>query len=108
MQLSPLDSRKYVCIWSIRIHLKVGLMTRIAKLYAQIKSGRRPSFNELCLLAESFGFQLMRTSGSHHIYQHPDVPGNLNLQPDGKEAKPYQVRQFLALINEHNLHIIDE
>lgn len=83
-------------------------MTRIAKLYAQVQGGSRPSFGELCRLAEAFGFRLMRTSGSHHIFQHPDVPGNLNLQPDGKEAKPYQVRQFLALIKEHNLHIIEE
>jgi predicted RNA binding protein YcfA (HicA-like mRNA interferase family) len=83
-------------------------MTRIAKLYAQVQKGSRLSFSELCRLADAFGFQLMRTNGSHHIYQHPDVPGNLNLQPDGKDAKPYQVRQFLALINEHNLHIMGE
>jgi predicted RNA binding protein YcfA (HicA-like mRNA interferase family) len=83
-------------------------MTRIAKLYAQVQSGSRPSFSEMRRLAEAFGFQLMRTNGSHHIYQHPDVPGNLNLQPDGKDAKPYQVRQFLSLINEHNLHIMGE
>ena len=83
-------------------------MTRIAKLYTQIQTGRHPSFYELCRLAEAFGFRLMRTGGSHHIYQHPDVAGNLNLQPDGKEAKPYQVKQFLALIKAHNLHIIEE
>jgi predicted RNA binding protein YcfA (HicA-like mRNA interferase family) len=83
-------------------------MTRIAKLYAQVQQGRRPTFGELCRLAEASGFHLMRTNGSHHIYQHPDIPGNLNLQPDGKDAKPYQVRQFLALINEHNLHIMGE
>ena len=83
-------------------------MTRIAKLYALVQSGSRPSFNELCRLAEAFGFRLIRTSGSHHIYQHPDIPGNLNLQPDGKGTKPYQVRQFLTLISEHNLHIMQE
>jgi predicted RNA binding protein YcfA (HicA-like mRNA interferase family) len=81
-------------------------MTRIAKLYAQVQGGSCPSFKELCRLAEAFGFRLMRTNGSHHIYQHPDVPGNLNLQPKGKNAKPYQVRQFLALLAEHNLHIM--
>jgi predicted RNA binding protein YcfA (HicA-like mRNA interferase family) len=83
-------------------------MTRIAKLYAQVLSGGRPSFKELCRLAEAFGFRLMRIRGSHHIYQHPEAPGNLNLQPNGKDANPYQVRQFLALINEHNLDIIGE
>jgi predicted RNA binding protein YcfA (HicA-like mRNA interferase family) len=83
-------------------------MTRIAKLYDQVRGGGNPSFNELCRLAEAFGFKLMRTNGSHHIYQHPDVPGNLNFQPTGKDAKPYQVRQFLALINDENLHILEQ
>ena len=63
-------------------------MTSIAKLYTRIRLNGRASFKELCRIAEAFGFELKRTSGSHHIFQHPDVPGNLNLQPSGKDAKP--------------------
>ena len=83
-------------------------MTRVAKLYAQIRLGNRPTFQELRRLAEAFGFELKRITGSHHIYQHPRAVGNLNLQPDGKNAKPYQVRQFLDMVETYGLEMIDE
>ena len=35
-------------------------MTRIAKLYAQVRLGRNPSFKELQQLARAFGFELER------------------------------------------------
>lgn len=40
-----------------------------------------------------------RTSGSHHIFKMPWV-GNprINLQRDGKMAKPYQVKQVIEAI----------
>jgi hypothetical protein len=40
-----------------------------------------------------------RISGSHHIFKMP-WPGNprINLQRDGKMAKPYQVKQVLETI----------
>jgi HicA toxin of bacterial toxin-antitoxin, len=83
-------------------------MTRIAKLYAKILSGGEPSFAELCRLAEAFGFVLKRISGSHHIYQHPNVPSNLNLQPKGKGTKLYQVTQLLDMIDANGLTLEDE
>src|SRR3546814_2229387 len=48
-------------------------MTSIAKLYTRIRLNGRASFKELCRIAEAFGFELKRTNGSHHIFQHPDV-----------------------------------
>ena len=54
-------------------------------------------------LVEAFGFQLARTRGSHHIYQHPAVPEILNLQDFGGQTKPYQLRQFLQLVEKYNL-----
>ncbi len=83
-------------------------MTRIAKLYAQIRLGSRPTFKDLCRVAEAFGFVLKRVGGSHPIFQHPDVPGNLNLQPNGKDSKPYQVRQLLDMIDSYGLDMTDE
>ncbi|WP_145268837.1 type II toxin-antitoxin system HicA family toxin [Tautonia plasticadhaerens] len=53
------------------------------------------------------GFRLARTTGSHHIFSHPDIPELVNLQEAGGEAKPYQVRQFLRLIERHNLTLDD-
>lgn len=56
-------------------------------------------------LAMAFGFELQRTSGSHHILVHPEIPEPLNLQEIGGEAKAYQVRQFLRLVERYSLHL---
>jgi len=58
-------------------------------------------------LVESFGFELRRTSGSHHIFVHPDVPELLNLQEVRGQAKPYQIRQLLDLVERYNLELED-
>lgn len=50
---------------------------------------------------------MVRTSGSHHIFSHPDVPELLNLQEVAGEAKPYQVRQLLRLVERYNLESKD-
>ncbi|MEZ4709558.1 MAG: type II toxin-antitoxin system HicA family toxin [Caldilineaceae bacterium] len=68
-----------------------------------LRSPHNVSFSDLTLLAEAFGFVLSRTTGSHHIYSHPTTPKLLNLQNQKGKAKPYQVRQFLKLIEEYNL-----
>ena len=54
-------------------------------------------------LVEAFGFEPKRTSGSHHIFVHPDVPELLNLQEIRGQAKPYQIRQFLRLVERYAL-----
>ncbi len=82
-------------------------MTTTAKLYSRIRAGGGPSCQELRRLAEAFGFELKRIEGSHHIFRHHDVRGILNLQPEGKDAKPYQVRQLLAMIDENGLELDD-
>ena len=55
-------------------------------------------------LLETFGFRLARVSGSHHVFVHPDVPELVNLQNADGQAKPYQIRQILRLIERHDLH----
>jgi len=59
-------------------------------------------------LVEGFGFRLVRVSGSHHIFAHPDIPQLVNLQSARGEAKPYQIRQFLRLVEQYNLRLEDE
>ncbi len=66
------------------------------------------SFDDLINLAEGFGFRPVRIRGSHHIPAHRAIPELLNLQPRGEQAKPYQVRQFLKLVELHNLELEDE
>jgi predicted RNA binding protein YcfA (HicA-like mRNA interferase family) len=56
-------------------------------------------------LVEAFGFELRRTSGSHHIFAHPDVDELVNLQEDRGQAKPYQIRQFLRLVERYALSL---
>ena len=62
-------------------------------------------FAEMQGLVEAFGFRLLRVSGSHHIYGRGGMAEQINLQEVGGNAKPYQVRQFLRLIERYNLQI---
>jgi predicted RNA binding protein YcfA (HicA-like mRNA interferase family) len=80
-------------------------MAKWRKLLEKLLSGSMDiHFDEFVLLLEHFGFTLDRTRGSHHVFVHPDLAELLSIQPrqDGK-AKPYQVRQFLKLVEEYNL-----
>jgi len=47
---------------------------------------------------DGLGFGLKRDSGSHHIYVHSEVPELINLQEVDGQAKPYQVRQVMRLV----------
>ena len=62
------------------------------------------SFADFSRLVESFGFILDRVSGSHHIYTRPGLPVKLNIQDVDGQAKPYQIRQFLRIVDRCNLH----
>ena len=65
-------------------------------------------FSDFRSLVEGFGFRLARVSGSHHIFIHPAIPEMVNLQEVKGEAKPYQIRQFLRLVERYNLRLEDE
>ena len=43
-------------------------------------SPKNTSFNNLSSLIEAFGFTVARINGSHHIYNHPDIPELVNIQ----------------------------
>lgn len=77
-------------------------MLRVLRSQANVR------FAEVVGLAEGFGFQHARTTGSHHIYKHPAVRELLNLQDVNGEAKPYQVRQFLKLVEAYNLTLPED
>ena len=65
------------------------------------------SFGDLCNLAEGLGFEMRRVSGSHHVFAHPDIPQLINLQSLRGQAKPYQVRQLLRLVERYDLRLKD-
>ena len=60
-------------------------------------------FRELCMLAEGVGFTLDRVRGSHHIFVHSNPKCLLNFQDVKGQAKAYQVRQLLKMVEEFQL-----
>jgi predicted RNA binding protein YcfA (HicA-like mRNA interferase family) len=76
------------------------------KLLQKIISGsRNVRFREAVRLAEAFGFRLDRISGCHHIFVHPEIPELLNLQNVAGQAKPYQMKQLIKIVEKHNLRM---
>ncbi|HEX8654005.1 MAG TPA: type II toxin-antitoxin system HicA family toxin [Allosphingosinicella sp.] len=82
-------------------------MVKPSKLYAHLleSTHRTISFRDFERLLEAFGFIHDRTVGSHRQYVHARVPFALPVQPDRKDAKRYQVRQFLGIVREYELSI---
>lgn len=59
-------------------------------------------FDDLCHLLTSLGFE-MRVRGSHHIFRRARIEEKLNLQREGHQAKPYQVKQVRNVILKYGL-----
>ena len=66
------------------------------------------SFSDFTNLVEGFGFRLTRVTGSHHIFAHPNIPELANLQEVKGETKPYQIWQFLRLVERYDLKLEEE
>jgi predicted RNA binding protein YcfA (HicA-like mRNA interferase family) len=76
------------------------------KILQKILAGSKNiRFSDMVNLVQGFGFILSRTDGSHHIFTRPDIPELVNLQNIKGQAKPYQIRQFLKLVETHNLKL---
>ena len=82
-------------------------MTRVDKLYERLLANRKQTaaFRDFEKLLAAFGFELARITGSHRQYVHPELTRPFPVQPSGKDAKRYQVREFLELVEEHGLYI---
>jgi predicted RNA binding protein YcfA (HicA-like mRNA interferase family) len=80
------------------------------KLLKRLSEGqlKNVAFGDMINMVEGFGFQLVRVSGSHHIFTNPGIPELINLQEVKGEAKPYQIRQFLRLVERYNLRLEDD
>jgi len=80
-------------------------MGKYSKLRERILGGGADSnieFAELCKLLERLDFQ-ERVKGDHHIFSRDGVAEIINLQPKGKKAKPYQVRQVRGILVKYRL-----
>jgi hypothetical protein len=79
-------------------------MTRRQKLLE--KARNNPAgirFQEICLLAAQMGFTRRGGKGSHVVYDKEGVEEILTFQDRHGMAKPYQVRQLLAVIEKYRL-----
>lgn len=82
-------------------------MSKPKKLLQVILLGRSDAsipFLGLCHLLRRLGFD-ERTKGDHHIFTMAGVEEILNLQPEGAEAKPYQVKQVRNVILRYRLDL---
>jgi predicted RNA binding protein YcfA (HicA-like mRNA interferase family) len=80
-------------------------MTKYHNILLTILSGSADSnilFKDIRNLLLKLGFQ-ERIKGSHHIFYRQGVKEIINLQPKGKKAKPYQVKQVRNLILDYKL-----
>ncbi|MBX9859529.1 MAG: type II toxin-antitoxin system HicA family toxin [Sphingomonas sp.] len=84
-------------------------MTKAAKLFAWIVANPRAamSFRDFERILLALGFTHVRTSGSHRAYHHVAINKTLIIQPRGKDAKPYQVQQFLDMVEAFDLTLED-
>lgn len=80
-------------------------MGKYSKLRERILAGGADSnieFSELCKLLGRLEFE-ERVRGDHHIFTRNTVAEIINLQPKGKMAKPYQVRQVRSILVKYRL-----
>ena len=80
-------------------------MTRIAKLYEQMQRNKRGKFADLQKLLLAHGFRLNRVRGSHEVYVRDDVPEHITIQPNGKEAMDYRIREFFRIVSEYEISL---
>ena len=78
------------------------------KLLEQILINQKNvNFNDFICVLEAFGFFCTRTNGSHNIFKNKTITEIINIQNVKGEAKPYQIKQFLSLIEKYNLKMED-
>lgn len=80
------------------------------RLLAHLLAGNlsNVAFADFVALVEAFGFRRVSVSGSHHIFTRPGVRQLVNIQRVAGQAKAYQIRQVLRLVERYNLQLRDE
>ena len=84
---------------------RYNVAVSVAKTFVRVLGGASDAairFDDLCSLLEGLGFD-KRVKGSHHLFRKAGVEERINLQRDGKNAKPYQVKQVRAVILRYKL-----
>jgi len=84
-------------------------MGKLQKLFGRVKNNPQDiRFDDICKLAEAFGFVYKGGKGSHKVYTRKGIEEILNFQNVNGKVKPYQTKQFLKIIEEYNLKLKEE
>ncbi len=81
-------------------------MGKYDDIFADVLSGKRDhniKFSDLCNLLDNMGFKCS-IRGDHYVYRRDDTP-IINIQPDGHNAKAYQVKQVRNIILSCHLEV---
>ena len=68
-----------------------------------INSQKNVNYNDFILIVEAFGFLCTRAEGSHTIFKNSMISELINVQNVKGQAKPYQIKQFLSIVEKYNL-----
>lgn len=75
-------------------------MAKRQKTLAKVLSGSKNiAFSDFVLLVEGFGFR---------IFVHDQVKELVNLQEVNGQIKPYQIKQFMNLVERYDLKLEEE
>ncbi len=80
-------------------------MGKYSKLREKILTGSADGnieFSALCQLLIRLGFD-ERVKGGHHIFTRDGVDEIINLQPKGRKAKAYQIKQVRTILVKYRL-----
>jgi len=83
---------------------------RPSRLLVKLANGAAANveFSDALRLAKALGFEVLRNSGSHHVLARPSISEQLNLQDRRGQAKPYQLRQLMTLVQRYDLKIEED
>ncbi|MGB9367681.1 MAG: type II toxin-antitoxin system HicA family toxin [Xanthobacteraceae bacterium] len=72
----------------------------------KVMSGRGTvTFRDFEALLTALGFTMRNQRGSHRIYIHPAIDRPFPIQPDGKDAKRYQIRELRDMIRRYGIEL---
>ena len=80
--------------------LYIDVVSKRGKFFEKLMSGQSDTsiaFGQLCELLRWLGFD-EHVRGDHHIFSMSGVQERINLQPSGRAAKGYQVRQVRDML----------
>lgn len=98
MTVGPTRALTAVLLYIVRMTAHAKFLDRILRG----TSDKNIEFDSLCDLLKRFGF-VERVHGDHHIFTKDGVTEILNLQPMGRDAKAYQVKQVRKVILQYKL-----